>query len=68
MSDYTVLADMPDHVVLTRPQVRAITTLSDDTLDRLHRAGEGPERIQLSARRIGYRAGALRTWLQKRSS
>jgi predicted DNA-binding transcriptional regulator AlpA len=70
MSDHpaTSLIDLPDHVVLTKPQVRAITTLSDDTLDRLHQCGEGPERIQLSPRRVGYRAGSLRTWMQNRSS
>jgi predicted DNA-binding transcriptional regulator AlpA len=59
---------LPDHAVLTKSQTSAITNLSEDTLDRLHRRGEGPERVQLSPRRVGYTFGAVRNWLQKRSS
>ena len=60
--------DLPDHKVLSKPQTSEITNLSEDTLDRLHRKGEGPPRIQLSARRVGYTTGAVRAWLRQRST
>lgn len=60
--------NMPDHAVLTQQQTGAITNLSDDTLRRLHQRGEGPKRVQLSPRRVGYTVGSIRSWLQKRSS
>ena len=61
-------AQMPDLAVLTRAQTCALTGLSADTLDRLHKLNEGPPRVQLSARRVGYPAGGLREWLRLRSS
>ena len=62
-----VLPVLPDYAVLTKAQTCAITNLSADSLDRLHRSNEGPERVQLSTRRVGYTVGAIRSWLQKRS-
>jgi predicted DNA-binding transcriptional regulator AlpA len=63
-----IRADLPDHAVLSKPQVCSIINLSEDTLARLHQKGEGPERLQLSPRRVGYTLGAVRTWLRKRAS
>ena len=60
--------DLPDHAVLSKPQVCSIINLSEDTLARLHQKGEGPERLQLSPRRVGYTVGAVRNWLQGRAS
>lgn len=60
--------NLPDHAVLTKSQTCALTNLSEDTLSRLHHRGDGPERVQLSARRVGYTVGAVRIWLQQRSS
>jgi predicted DNA-binding transcriptional regulator AlpA len=60
--------NLSDQAVLSRMQVSALTNLSADTLDRLHRLGQGPERIQLSPRRVGYSVGSLRAWLAERSS
>ena len=62
------LPQMPDLAVLTRAQTCALTGLSADTLDRLHKLNEGPPRVQLSPRRVGYPAGGLRKWLEERSS
>ena len=67
MSSQRAELDLPDHAVLSKSQVCSITSLSEDTLARLHRRGEGPERLQLSPRRVGYTVGAVRAWLQKRS-
>ena len=58
---------MADCVVLSKQQACAITNLSADTLDRLHRKHAGPPRVQLSPRRVEYPAGALRAWLKERS-
>jgi predicted DNA-binding transcriptional regulator AlpA len=63
-----LIGNLPDQAVLSKTQTCALTNLSGDTLDRLHRRGEGPPRVQLSPRRIGYTVGGLRNWLQKRSS
>jgi predicted DNA-binding transcriptional regulator AlpA len=62
------LPQLPDYCVLTKQQACAVTNLSADTLDRLHKLNEGPPRVQLSPRRVGYPAGGLRKWLEERSS
>jgi predicted DNA-binding transcriptional regulator AlpA len=59
--------DLPDHTVLTKPQVCSILGVSEDTLTRLRQRGEGPERVQLSPRRVGYTVGAIRSWLHGRA-
>jgi predicted DNA-binding transcriptional regulator AlpA len=63
-----LVGNLPDQAVLSKTQTCALTNLSADTLDRLHRQGEGPERVQLSPRRVGYTVAAVRTWLKKRSA
>jgi predicted DNA-binding transcriptional regulator AlpA len=62
------LSSLPDYAVLTKPQAITATSLSRFTLDRLHREGSGPPRVQLSTRRVGYPVGGLREWLKQRSS
>ena len=62
-----MFTNLPEHAVLTKAEVCALTKISDDTMTRLHRRGEGPARVQLSPRRVGYTVGALRVWLEKRS-
>jgi hypothetical protein len=58
---------LPDEAVLTKAQTLALMNLSEDTLKRLHRRGEGPVRIQLSPLRVGYSVGAVKAWLKDRS-
>jgi predicted DNA-binding transcriptional regulator AlpA len=41
--------------------------ISRDTLRRRRGTGDGPRRIQLSERRIGYRICDLDAWLEKRT-
>ena len=67
MSHDDNLNAMADCIVLSKQQACAITNLSPDTLDRLHRKQAGPPRVQLSPRRVGYPAGELRAWLRQRS-
>ncbi len=63
----SVLAGAPDFQVLTKPQFLAVANISEDTLNRLHKEGRGPERVQLSPRRVGYTVGAIREWLKSRT-
>jgi predicted DNA-binding transcriptional regulator AlpA len=57
---------LPDRVVVTAAQACGILGISHDTLSRLHQRGEGPPRIKLSVRRIGYRVDGIRKWLSAR--
>jgi predicted DNA-binding transcriptional regulator AlpA len=52
--------------VLTEAEVSEWLGLSQPTLSRLRRTGSGPAFVRLSARRIGYRRGAVQTWLDER--
>jgi hypothetical protein len=56
---------LPDSAVITKPQAKAFTTLSGDTLDR------DPEfkaaQVQLSERRIGYHLGKVREVIRRRT-
>jgi predicted DNA-binding transcriptional regulator AlpA len=63
-----IIKNLPDSAVISLKQAAIISGLSDDTLLRLHRAGEGPPRVQLSARRRGYQYGQLKAWLQMRTA
>lgn len=60
-----VISDRPDRVVVTVKQACEITNLSSETLYRMHQRGEGPPRVQLSTRRVGYNLGTLRAWLKQ---
>jgi predicted DNA-binding transcriptional regulator AlpA len=63
MGDYRYAAD---DIVLTNRETIEVLHVSRATLNRLDRAGEGPPKIQLSARRVGRRLGDVRAWLQSR--
>jgi predicted DNA-binding transcriptional regulator AlpA len=54
-----------DDVVLTNCETLEVLGISRPTLNRLDRAGEGPPKIQLSARH-GRRLGDFRAWLRSR--
>ena len=62
------MAHAPDFAVLTKQQTAVVTNTSTDTLDRLHESGDGPERVRLSPRRVGYTVGAIRSWLKSRAT
>jgi predicted DNA-binding transcriptional regulator AlpA len=56
-----------DDVVVTDHEFRVMAgNMSRPTLHRLDKKGEGPPKIQLSARRVGRRLGDVRAWLQSR--
>lgn len=52
--------------VLTEAEISEWLGLSQPTLSRLRRTGGGPAFVRLSARRIGYRRGAVQAWLDER--
>jgi len=52
--------------VLTRPQVIALLGVSETTFDRLEAKGEGPQKIKLADRRIGYRVCDVQAWQEAR--
>jgi predicted DNA-binding transcriptional regulator AlpA len=56
-------SNLPDRVVVTEAQLSEITSLCPTTLYRMRKRGEGPPRVQLSARRVGYRMSEIRKWL-----
>jgi len=49
---------------LSWPEVRAITGLGRTTIWRLQKAGDFPKAVQISPRRIAWRASDLAAWLQ----
>lgn len=53
--------------VLSRRQLASLLGVSVDTLKHLERAGDAPPRVQLSARRVGYRASAVEAWMRART-
>ena len=52
--------------VLTRPQVIALLGVSETTFERLEAKGEGPPKIKLADRRIGYRVWDRKAWQDAR--
>jgi predicted DNA-binding transcriptional regulator AlpA len=55
-----------EDTILTTIQAAAMIGCHRGTLENLRRLGEGPPRIRITDRRIGYRLGDLRKWLQAR--
>ena len=56
----------PTRELLTEAEVSLWLGLSQPTLSRHRRNGTGPAFVRLSARRIGYRRGAVEGWLKER--
>jgi predicted DNA-binding transcriptional regulator AlpA len=59
------MADDYDPIVLESERL-AITKIPRATWNRLERAGDTPERNQLSPRRRGWRRGELLSWIESR--
>jgi predicted DNA-binding transcriptional regulator AlpA len=55
-----------DDTILSTLQASEMMGCHRATLEKLHRLGQGPPRIRITDRRIGYRLGDLRQWLQSR--
>ena len=57
----------PDDLrVLTSKQAIELLGISEQTFARLEARGEGPPKIRLSPRRIGYRVCDLKAWQDAR--
>jgi predicted DNA-binding transcriptional regulator AlpA len=70
MADFDLDAALKDPEVLvrvlTKPQAKKASTLSDRTWDRMEARGETPPKTQLSDNRIGYRLIDIIKWLDAR--
>ena len=55
-----------DHVIAESATANIIG-VSTATLRRMVERGEGPRRLKLSARRVGYRLSDLEAWLNSRA-
>jgi predicted DNA-binding transcriptional regulator AlpA len=53
--------------LFTEKQVSSWLGISTPSLQRMRSNGTGPEFVQLSARRIGYRQSAIEAWLSVRT-
>ncbi|MFX0543785.1 helix-turn-helix transcriptional regulator [Roseovarius sp. S1116L3] len=54
--------------IYNRREVEAITGLSKSSLYRLMYAGDFPQTVKLSSRRVGWSELALRAWLSERGA
>lgn len=54
-------------LVISEQEVARIISVSISTLRRLKTRGEGPPRIQVSRRRIGYRLNDVDRWLGQKT-
>lgn len=55
-----------DDAVITRVEAAELIGISPDTLDRMSARREGPPRVRISDRRVGYRMRELRKWIGDR--
>lgn len=53
---------------MRKPQVRAVTGLSDTTIWRLERANKFPQRRKLSSNATGWLLSEVQEWLRSRPS
>jgi predicted DNA-binding transcriptional regulator AlpA len=60
------MMDGNNQEILNEREVADWLGLSEPTLFRHRRDGTGPKFIQLSARRVAYRRGAIEEWLKER--
>ncbi|MFM9915275.1 MAG: helix-turn-helix transcriptional regulator [Rhizobacter sp.] len=60
--------ELPDCAFVRRPIVKAICGQSDDSWDRLVKAGRAPAPVRIADRSIAWRVGELRTWLARPES
>lgn len=52
--------------IITREELANLLRLSLPTIDRMSRAKQGPARVRLSAKRVGYRLRDVNYWLDGR--
>jgi predicted DNA-binding transcriptional regulator AlpA len=67
----TLLADtspLDPHRILSEPAAAHMLGVSPDTLRRMAGRGEGPRRIKLSQRRVGYRLRECIEWIDARAA
>jgi predicted DNA-binding transcriptional regulator AlpA len=58
--------DLPSQIVWDVGQTASALGINTRTLQRLDETGEGPPRLQLSLRRVGYLRSDVLSWLEQR--
>lgn len=53
--------------LITREELAALLRVSIPTIDRMCRIGQGPARMRLSSRRVGYRVTDVNSWLAEQA-
>jgi predicted DNA-binding transcriptional regulator AlpA len=56
---HPLLEETARNRIISEPEAAAMYGISEDTLQRRARRGEGPARLKLSPRRVGYRLGDI---------
>lgn len=58
---------LEDLRVLSEPEAIRLAGISKPTWERMRARGETPPLVRISRRRIGYRVGDLRKWIEGRT-
>jgi prophage regulatory protein len=58
------MADTP--IIIRKHTVRAMTGLSDSSIDRHEQTGDFPKRVKLSKRAVGWYEAEVVAWIQHR--
>jgi predicted DNA-binding transcriptional regulator AlpA len=61
-------ARLPEFAVVGREQAAVLLGVSLETLKRMEARGQGPKRVKVSQKRVGYRLSDLRTWIEARTA
>lgn len=62
-----MLENINGDCIISKKEAAELLDISVDTLDRMTARGEGPKRVQLSARRVGFQMRELRQWIERRA-
>jgi predicted DNA-binding transcriptional regulator AlpA len=63
-----VVSSVDDECLLSPRELAEYLRISNSTLQRWRKIGEGPLHVKLSARRVAYRWSTIQAWLQTQTS
>jgi predicted DNA-binding transcriptional regulator AlpA len=62
------LTRLPEFAVVGREMAAVVLGISLETLKRMEARGQGPKRVKVSQKRVGYRLSDLRLWVEARTA
>jgi predicted DNA-binding transcriptional regulator AlpA len=62
------LTRLPEFAIVGRELAAVILGTSLETLKRMEARGQGPKRVKVSQKRVGYRLSDLRLWVESRTA